>query len=132
MGDGGKAAQGGLSLWDKKEADLEECRGCWSISGMEWGTRVWPVGLKRRPELQRVAGNESQCKRDVIFAEEALGAKGGPGSGREDSHSLEMLCAQLQYCRVWVVLHTRVQGGVAAWCEKTKNLSPLPFFFSCS
>ena len=50
---------------------------------------------------------------DITFAEEALGAEGGPGSCREDSHSLEMLYAWLQYRRLWDVLHTGMNGEVA-------------------
>lgn len=59
-------------------------------------------------------GAIGQCKSDITFAEGILGTEGGPGGGREDSHSLEMLYAWLQYHRFWGVLHAGVKGKVAA------------------
>lgn len=59
-------------------------------------------------------GPMGQCRMDVTFAEGTLGAEGGAGAGREDSHSLEMLYAQLQFLRLRGILHTGVKGGVVA------------------
>lgn len=59
-------------------------------------------------------GPIGQCKSDITFAEGILGSEGGHGGGREDSHSLEMLYARLQYPRFLGILHAGVKGEVAA------------------